>query len=78
MGMSLEIDNDSGQLFHMAENTHQRVHKAGRSLPLAVPVQVQGNGFRCLAYRDESGDWIDYYSGERLKGEVKVVEYRPD
>jgi len=62
----------------MAENTKQGVHKAGKPLPPAVPVQVQGEGFRCLAYRNENGDWIDYHSGERLEGEVKVVEYKFD
>ena len=62
----------------MAQNTNQRVHKAGKPLPPAVPVQVQGEGFRCLAYRDENGVWIDYHSGEPLQGEVKVVEYKFD
>jgi hypothetical protein len=62
----------------MAENTHPRVHKARKPLPPAVPVQVQGEGFRCLAYRDENGVWLNYHSGKRLKGEVKVVEYNFD
>jgi hypothetical protein len=61
----------------MAENT-KRVHEAGKPLPPAVPVQVQGVGFRCLAYRDQNGAWIDYHSGAPLMGEVKVVEYHFD
>jgi len=62
----------------MAENTKQRVHKAGKPLPPAVPVQVQGEGFRCLAYRDRSGAWINYHNGEHLNGTVKVIEYHFD
>ena len=59
----------------MAENTKQhRVHKAGKALPLAVPVQVQGEGFRCLAYRDRNGTWVDYHDGHPLKGSVKIVD----
>ena len=62
----------------MAENTKPRVHKAGKQVPLAVPVQVQCEGFRCLAYRDKHGTWINYTSGEPLKGAVRVVEYHFD
>ena len=37
------------------------------------PVIVQCSDFRCMAYRDTSGKWLDYFNGEELKGEVKVV-----
>jgi hypothetical protein len=76
--MSLVIYKTFGHTVFMADNQHQRAYKAGKPLPLAVPVQVQGDGFRCLAYRDENGEWVDYYSGERLKGELRVVEFHPD
>jgi len=26
-----------------------------------------------MAYRDSSGKWLDYFNGDELKGEVKVV-----
>jgi hypothetical protein len=26
-----------------------------------------------MAYRDASGKWLDYFSGDEIKGEVKVV-----
>jgi len=61
----------------MAENT-KRVQKAGKPLPPAVPVQVQCEGYRCLAYRDRAGTWVNYHNGEPLKGAVKVVEYEFD
>jgi hypothetical protein len=72
---SLEIDKGKKENLGMAENTKVRVHQARKPLPPAVPVQVQGEGFRCLAYRDKTGAWIDYHSGEPLKGPVKVIEY---
>ena len=62
----------------MAANTKHRVHHVEKPLPPAVPVQVQGEGFRCLAYRDKNGHWVDFHSGEPLHGEVKVVEYEFD
>jgi len=63
----------------MADNTKQSVHRpAGKHLPLAVPVHVQCEGFRCLAYRDKHGIWIDYNSGERLHGTVRIIEYNFD
>ena len=37
------------------------------------PVIVQCSDFRCMAYRDTSGKWLDYFNGEELKGEVTVV-----
>jgi hypothetical protein len=42
--------------------------------PLFVPVHVQCEGFRCLAYRDEQGNWIDFASGKPLSGAVRVIE----
>lgn len=62
----------------MAENTKHGVQKAEKRLPLAVPVHVQCEGFRCLAYRDKTGNWINYHSGEPLKGPVRVIEYNFD
>ena len=62
----------------MAENTKHRVHLARKPLPPAVPVLVQGEGFRCLAYRDRNGLWVDYHNGRRLKGDVKIIEFEFD
>lgn len=61
----------------MEEHKKPRVQDR-KPLPLAVPVQVQCEGYRCLAYRDKKGNWLNYHSGEPLKGTVKVVEYEFD
>jgi hypothetical protein len=58
----------------MAEDMKQR-QKAGKYPSLTVPVQVQCEGFRCLAYRNENGEWVDYHNGQLLKGPVRIVEY---
>ena len=34
---------------------------------------VQTPNFRCLAYRDDSGGWHDFFDGEKIDGEVIVV-----
>jgi hypothetical protein len=37
------------------------------------PFIVQCADFRCMAYRDSSGKWLDYFTGDELKGDVKIV-----
>ena len=34
---------------------------------------VQCKGSRCLAYTDEAGIWISFYTGKRLAGFIKVI-----
>jgi len=57
---------------------HQTIAQRDKALPLAIPVQVQCKGFRCLAYRDQTGTWIDYHTGKPLTGEVRPIEYSED
>ena len=40
-----------------------------------VPVQVQCDGYRCLAYQDEKGTWRDFITGVEIKGNVQKVSY---
>jgi hypothetical protein len=49
-----------------------------KSLPLAVPVQVQCEGFLGLAYRDENGIWKDYHTGKTLTGAIRIIEHNFD
>jgi hypothetical protein len=58
----------------MAEDRNQS-QKADKRPSMAVPVQVQCEGYRCLAYRNESGAWVDYHNGQLLKGPIRIVEY---
>lgn len=45
------------------------------SLPFAVPVQIQCDSFRCLAYRDKEGNWVDFHTGKLIVGTIRVVEH---
>jgi len=36
-------------------------------------VWVQCKGYRCLAYLDASGKWINFYTGRKLTGFVKII-----
>jgi hypothetical protein len=38
------------------------------------PVWVQCEGFRCLAYLNERGEWRTYPNGAKLSGMVKVID----
>jgi hypothetical protein len=38
-----------------------------------VPVQVQCIGFKCMAYRDKDGNWMDFFTRKFLTGVLGVV-----
>jgi hypothetical protein len=42
---------------------------------LAVPVYVQCDGFRSLAYRDKEGVWRHFYGDQPIEGIVSPVPY---
>jgi hypothetical protein len=37
-------------------------------------VWVQCKEYRCLAYLDETGKWINFYTGKKLTDFVKIIE----
>ena len=41
---------------------------------LGLPVQVQCNGFKCMAFRDKNGHWKDLFTLESLPGVLGVVK----
>ena len=57
-----------------ASSSHKSVQQFNRRRPLFVAVRVQCEGFRCLAYRDEQGNWFDFANGKPLNGTVRVIE----
>jgi hypothetical protein len=57
---------------------NDEVPKTGESIygplpPLGIPVQVQCNGFKCMAYRDKDGKWMDFFTRKFLPGVLGVV-----
>lgn len=38
-----------------------------------LPVQVQCVGFKCMAYRDSEGRWVDFFSRKFLPRVLGVV-----
>ena len=63
------------QCLFMSEDLTLDNGKGTKRVTKAVSVQVQCEGFRCLAYRDDSGAWVDYHSGKLISGGVKVIDY---
>jgi len=39
-----------------------------------VLIWVQCKGYRCLAYSDATGKWINFYTGKKLTDFVKIIE----
>ena len=43
-------------------------------LPISgMPVQVQCDGFKCMAYRDKEGRWVDLFTRQYLARVLGVV-----
>jgi len=38
-----------------------------------VLVWVQCKGYSCLAYTDSTGQWINFYNGQRISDFVRVI-----
>jgi hypothetical protein len=49
--------------------------KAARTpdLDLSQLIWVKCHGYRCLAYRNAKGRWVNFYTGKVLSGTVKPV-----
>ena len=41
--------------------------------PIGQDVMAQFEGFRCLAYLDATGKWINFYTGKKLTDFVKII-----
>ena len=54
----------------------EKVERDEKFLPPAAPVYVQCPGFRCMAYRDERGQWRNYHSRELLTNVLGLVAYQ--
>ncbi len=46
---------------------------SGRVLILKDLVWVQCKEYKCLAYLDANGRWINFYTGKKLKDFVKII-----
>lgn len=40
----------------------------------SLPVWVQCKGYRCLAYQNPAGKWMNFYTDRRLADFVKLIE----
>jgi hypothetical protein len=64
----------SGVSFGMDDKAQE--FKGNRYGPLPVtglPVQVQCNGFKCIAFRDSEGRWVDLFSRKFVDRVLGVV-----
>jgi len=45
-----------------------------RSVAIGVmPIWVQCKGYRCLAYQNADGRWVNFYTGKQLADFVEVI-----
>ena len=57
------------------QTSRELVLHGDRYVPLAVPVYVQCDGGKRLAYRDSKGVWRDFQTIEALSGPVSIVPF---
>lgn len=58
----------------MQDKAQEFKKKEYGSLPgLGLPVQVQCDGFKCMAFRDREGKWVDLFSRKFLPRVLGVV-----
>ena len=51
-----------------------RKRESPSGLTIEQMSRVQCHGFRCIAYQDVKGRWINFYTGKLLHGLVKVIK----
>jgi len=54
-------------------NDSKTVSRTTRAPEREKPFIVQCTTHRCMAYRDAAGKWRDYFNGDEIQGEVKIV-----
>jgi hypothetical protein len=58
----------------MSDSIHEKADWKKAELPPAGEIAlVQGEGFRCMAYRDKEGKWRDYIRRMELPGKITVI-----
>ena len=50
-----------------------KIIKYGPLPVLGLPVQVQCDGFKCMAFRDREGRWVDLFSRKFMDRVLGVV-----
>ena len=54
-----------------SENDSQGMKRVRLSSPKSYIVQTPK--FRCMAYRDDAGIWHDYFDGDEIKGDLRII-----
>ena len=58
----------------MSDSFQKEADRQVPELPPAGEVAlVQGEGFRCMAYRDKQGKWRDYIRRNELPGRITII-----
>jgi len=64
----------SGVMFGMQDKPEEFTKTQYGPLPvLGLPVQVQCDGFKCMAFRDREGRWVDLFSRKFMDRVLGVV-----
>jgi len=67
-------------LTYAAQMNNNRIRFHPKNSQISVPVStdkelawIQCKEYKCLAYLDEAGKWINFYTGKKLTDFVKVI-----
>ena len=57
-----------------SDQSDRKHNQASGQVPIFKElVWVQCKGYRCLAYSDANGKWINFYTGKKLQDFVRII-----
>lgn len=73
-GYKAAVSPHSGVIFGMNDKAQEFTKNRYGPLPVfGLPVQVQCDGFKCMAFRDPEGRWVDLFSRKFVARVLGVV-----
>jgi hypothetical protein len=71
--MNIQWHNLSSMSKKIGDTEHNAKPHYGALPAPGLPVQVQCMGFKCMAFRDKEGRWVDLFTRKYLSGVLGVV-----
>lgn len=63
-------------MFQNMNTSNEKLNKErvqGQRIAVGEPMWVQCEGYRCLAYQNEQGEWRSFHNGAKLNKVVRVL-----
>lgn len=71
-----DLQNLAGGIMYNVNTANEKLDKERvqeQRVAIGEPVWVQCDGYRCLAYQNQQGEWLAFHNGTKLAKVVKVL-----